>query len=158
MAASCIYHLKCKSLSLYSVQKSFYSPAHSVVTLPPPLSLPLPLSSLCPPLSLSLSLSYFSFSAAGLKYEIDWLLFKGLTEVQPVWDSFSLSCLTPHVCSRCSDVPYLIVQTSQQICTVPSNFKVFFSWRDEIKFVTNFQTIWRYSNNQDLINTFFRIY
>lgn len=40
MAALCIYHLKCKSLCLYSVQKSFYSPAHSVVTLPPSLSPP----------------------------------------------------------------------------------------------------------------------
>lgn len=75
MAAPCIYHLKCKSLCLYSVQKSFYSPAHSVVTLPPSLLRSLPLSSLCPPLSLPLS--YFSFSDAGPKYEIDWLLLKG---------------------------------------------------------------------------------
>lgn len=62
MAATWVYHLGSKRLSLYLVQKSFYSPASSLVTLPAP---PLP----PPPLSLTVSL---------LPYEIDWSLFKGL--------------------------------------------------------------------------------
>lgn len=106
MAAPCIYHLKCKSLCLYSVQKSFYSPAHSVVTLPPSLPPSFALSPfpLCVPHFLSLSLTSLSLML-GLNMKLIDYCWRGLTEVQPVLDSFSLLCLTPHMCSRCSDVP-----------------------------------------------------
>lgn len=101
MAAPCIYHLKCKSLCLYSVQKSFYSPAHSVVTLPPSLPPSFALSPfpLCVPHFLSLSLTSLSLML-GLHMKLIDYCWRGLTEVQPVLDPFSLPCLTPpHVLS-----------------------------------------------------------
>lgn len=116
MAAMCIYHFKCKTLSLYLVQKSFYS--HSLVTCSPSFSF-----------SLSLTVS-LSLSAAGDKFEIDWL-FKGLTEVQPLIDSSILQVFNtpppPHHHYQVSLMHRCAVRTSYikwiQMCLLVLNRK-----------------------------------
>lgn len=82
MAATWVYHLGSKRLSLYLVQKSFYSPASSLVTLPAPPSPP-------PRLSLTVSL---------LPYEIDWSLFKGLAVARSLSEFSSRPLPTAEYC------------------------------------------------------------
>lgn len=102
-AATCIYHLKCKSLSLYLVQKSFYSPAPSLVTLP--------LFLFVPPLFLSLTV---------MLYEIDWSLSLKVAQL------LSDSPLIPHS-SILLNIPY------KQIFHTNWNVHSVFFYHDRMK-------------------------
>lgn len=137
--ATCIYHLKCKSLSLYSVQKSFYSPAHSLVTLS---------RSLSPMLGINMKL-------------IDYCLrvwhkplsdFSSLYMFNPPHVLWLLSCAVDSIqTNRNAPVGFDSLESVFKVC-----------YRDKMKrdFIDNFlQTFWRcsqqYRHNQSFLLYFY---
>lgn len=133
----CIYHFKCKSLSLYLVQKSFYSHSHSLVTRFPSFAF-------SPFLTISLSLS--------LMLEINLKL---IDYCLRVWQKCSLSwihllwrCLIPPphqvpLVHRCAvHISHMNTKVRIAFEGLEHVFKVFYHDRIKGNFLITFSKLW----------------